>query len=259
MDIDSQDSNTFEISLTFTQDIEEVVADQINDGGTPFSWEYVTDTVQETIEFSKNHQPGVGELWSGHFAEFLEEESEWTAAVDSRNEQIQIWSESGSEYFSHGQITFAGVERSVRDWKEIWPELLDFLVRLNQAFDTIGRFSIEGIKVGGEYLQFTNAAKLSELLITLRANAAKVADVDQRAQMEKFIHLVRDPAEMGEKESLFLFELMSCFPELDYPSIEAMHDLLENRLGETKFIFCEIGFQNLTWLSPEIDTSLYED
>jgi hypothetical protein len=259
MDVDSQKSSTVEISLTFTQDIEEVVADQINDGGTPFSWEYLTDTVQETVDFLKTHQPGVSDLLSGDFAGFLEEESAWTAAVDSRNEQISIWRESGTEYFSHGQITFVGVEWNVADWKDLWPKFLEFLNELNQVIDTVGRFSIGGIKVGAEYLQFTNPAKISELFKMLKTYTAQVSDENQRAQIEHFLSLVRDPADMGENESTFLFELMACLPDLDYPSIDAIQGLICEELGQANFIFCDKGFQNLTWLSPEIDDSLYED
>lgn len=259
MGIDSHKSSTVEISLTFTQDIEEVVADQINDGGTPFSWEYLTDTVQETIDFLKNHQPGVSDLWSGDFAGFLEEESEWAAAVDSRNEQISIWRESGSEYFSHGQITFVGVEWNLADWKDLWPKFLEFLNKLNQALDTVGRFSIGSLKVGGEYLQFTNPAKISELFVTLKTYIAQISDENQKSQIEQFLYLVRDPADMGENESTFLFELMACLPSLDHPSLDAIQELISKELGQTEFNFCEKGFQNLTWLSPEIDNSLYED
>ena len=249
-------THKFQIELRFVQDLEEFVSDDVKQGGVPKSWENMVSLVQDLMSDIRQENED-SDVFSGLMGEVLEDECGWGCGSDSRNPKVVEWELKGYEYASHAWVIFE-LERATEEWATFWPEFTRGMMEFNELAGDLGRLVIESIYFGDTSIN-PSKAELQEIHALLESLVKKYPESGNTPQVNSFLSVVRNPAEMKEFRSFYLGELLACMPNLPSLHDVSLVDMIETQLKNEVFEFHDTGFWNLVWLAKEIDLTLYED
>jgi hypothetical protein len=248
----------FQIQLWLVEDLEEFVAEDIRDGGVPKSWENMTSFIQDLMSEIRGHSQDA-EVFSGVIGEVLDTDEGLGCGSDPRNPKVAEWKLEGYEYASHAWAIFEPTsEMAVEEWSIYWPEFVNAIQQYNQIAGGLGRLVISQIYYGGDFYRYSKA-ELEEVHTLLESFVQDFPNSRNTPNVQAFLDVVRNPAEIDYFDWMYLGELLACMPNL--PSLHdiSLVPMIETQLKNEVFEFYDSGFWNLVWLAKEIDLSLYED